>query len=403
MGKKQIALIGAGKLGKGYVADLFGKAGYEVIFLARRQQQVDTLRRQGSYTVYVSHEDGSGISEKKVSGYQAWCSQGEEREQCLQILTQVPIASVQIYDNGFAEAGKLLGEAIARRAELPEAGPLDILLVVNYSNPDRIFANYIEQELHTEQQRTYFREKVGLVKTLAFRGGFTPTAEQLAEDPEAICASDYPELPVDRDAFRGSFPQEVNGLLPLDKMDERLKAKLWTANMQAGAIGSMGKAKGYHLYNEAAADEQIQKFAERCYEEALYGIEHLFHMSKEDYALGSRKKVPLAPGAKARVTTDVIDRQMFGLNRKLGREERLIGPAMACLEGGRLPYFLAKAAAYAFDFDNPADPASVEVLAYVREQGIEKAVSKYCGLSLQNDKERILHQLICGHYVDLHE
>ena len=45
MGKKQIALIGAGKLGKGYVADLFGKAGYEVIFLARRQQQVDTMRR----------------------------------------------------------------------------------------------------------------------------------------------------------------------------------------------------------------------------------------------------------------------------------------------------------------------------------------------------------------------
>ena len=34
MGKKQIALIGAGKWGKGYVADLFGKAGYEVIFLA---------------------------------------------------------------------------------------------------------------------------------------------------------------------------------------------------------------------------------------------------------------------------------------------------------------------------------------------------------------------------------
>lgn len=402
MGKKQIALIGAGKLGKGYVADLFGKAGYEVIFLARRQQQVDTLRRQGSYTVYVSHEDGSGISEKKVSGYQAWCSQGEEREQCLQILTQVPIASVQIYDNGFAEAGKLLGEAIARRAELPEAGPLDILLVVNYSDPDRIFANYIEQELHTEQQRTYFREKVGLVKTLAFRGGFTPTAEQLARDPEAICASDYPELPVDQQAFRGGIPQDVDGLLPLDKMEERLKAKLWTANMRGGAIGSMGKAKGYHLFNDAAADEEIQKFAGHCYEEALYGIGNLFHMSKEDFEKGLRKKIPLVPGAKARVTTDVIDRQMFGLNRKLGREERLIGPAMACLEGGRLPYFLAKAAAYAFDFDNPADPASVEVLGYVREYGIEKAVSKYCGLSLQNEQERILIQLICGHYTDMH-
>ena len=39
MKQKQIALIGAGKLGKGYIADLFGQAGYEVIFLVRRQQQ----------------------------------------------------------------------------------------------------------------------------------------------------------------------------------------------------------------------------------------------------------------------------------------------------------------------------------------------------------------------------
>ena len=104
--------------------------------------------------------------------------------------------------------------------------------------------------------------------------------------------------------------------------------------MRGGAIGSMGKAKGYHLFNDAGADEEIQKFAGHCYEEALYGIGNLFHMSKEDFEKGLRKKIPLVPGAKARVTTDVIDRQMFGLNRKLGREERLIGAGNG-LPGGR--------------------------------------------------------------------
>ena len=94
MKQKQIALIGAGKLGKGYIADLFGQAGYEVIFLVRRQQQAENLRAQGKYTVYVSHEDGSGISQKEISGFTAWCSEGAEREQCLEVLTQVPLASV---------------------------------------------------------------------------------------------------------------------------------------------------------------------------------------------------------------------------------------------------------------------------------------------------------------------
>lgn len=402
MKQKQIALIGAGKLGKGYIADLFGQAGYEVIFLVRRQQQAENLRAQGKYTVYVSHEDGSGISQKEISGFTAWCSEGAEREQCLEVLTQVPLASVQIYDDGFADAGKLLGEAIARRAELENPGTLDILLVVNYAAPDKIFAKYIEEQLHTDRQRAYFHEQVGLVKTLAFRGGFTPTEEQLARDPEAVCASDYPELPVDQDAFRGGIPQDVPELLPLDKMDARLKAKLWTANMQGGAIGSMGKARGYHLYNEAQRDTEIKVFGERCYAEAIFGICGLFGMSEEDLQKGIRKKAKLVPGATERKTTDSIDRQMFGLSRKLGREERLIGPAMACLQSGKLPFFLAKAAAYAFDFNNPNDPKSVEVIDFVQEHGIQKAVEKYCGLDPADTQEGILLQLICGHYTELH-
>ena len=402
MKQKQIALIGAGKLGKGYIADLFGQAGYEVIFLVRRQQQAENLRAQGKYTVYVSHEDGSGISQKEISGFTAWCSEGAEREQCLEVLTQVPLASVQIYDDGFADAGKLLGEAIARRAELENPGTLDILLVVNYAAPDKIFAKYIEEQLHTDRQRAYFHEQVGLVKTLAFRGGFTPTEEQLARDPEAVCASDYPELPVDQDAFRGGIPQDVPELLPLDKMDARLKAKLWTANMQGGAIGSMGKARGYHLYNEAQRDTEIKVFGERCYAEAIFGICGLFGMSEEDLQKGIRKKAKLVPGATERKTTDSIDRQMFGLSRKLGREERLIGPAMACLQSGKLPFFLAKAAAYAFDFNNPNDPKSVEVIDFVQEHGIQKAVEKYCGLDSADAQEGILLQLICGHYTELH-
>ena len=172
--------------------------------------------------------------------------------------------------------------------------------------------------------------------------------------------------------------------------------------MQGGAIGSMGKARGYHLYNEAQRDTEIKVFGERCYAEAIFGICGLFGMSEEDLQKGIRKKAKLVPGATERKTTDSIDRQMFGLSRKLGREERLIGPAMACLQSGKLPFFLAKAAAYAFDFNNPNDPKSVEVIDFVQEHGIQKAVEKYCGLDPADAQEGILLQLICGHYTELH-
>ena len=397
--KKQIALIGAGKLGKGYLADLFGRAGYELIFMARNPAQVAQMRAQGYYTVVLEHEDGSGMELYRVEGFQIWCTEGPEREDCLRILSEVPIASIQVYDNGFAAVGKLLGEAIARRAEAG-APPLDILLVVNYPSSDKIFADLIEAELHTETQRRYFHEQVGLVKTLAFRGGYAAPEEVLRQDPQAIGATDYPDLPVDGEAFRGEFPK-VEGLIPLDNMDARLKAKLWTGNMRGGMLGAFAGRKGYTLYEQARVDPEIQAFCDLGYDEAVDGVLRYFHMTYEDFQKGERKQFPLVEGAKVK-TTDTIARQMFGLRRKLGREERLVGPAMACVETGRLPYFLAAAIAMAFDYVNPEDPDSLEVSAFLREHGIREAVQEYCGLHIADDKENLLIQLICGHYAALH-
>ena len=41
--KKEIALIGAGKIGKGYTADLFSEAGYHLIFLCHSLKQAEAM------------------------------------------------------------------------------------------------------------------------------------------------------------------------------------------------------------------------------------------------------------------------------------------------------------------------------------------------------------------------
>ena len=45
--QKELVLIGAGKLGRGYLADLFGAAGYHLIFLEYSKQLVDAMNAQG--------------------------------------------------------------------------------------------------------------------------------------------------------------------------------------------------------------------------------------------------------------------------------------------------------------------------------------------------------------------
>lgn len=69
------------------------------------------------------------------------------------------------------------------------------------------------------------------------------------------------------------------------------------------------------------------------------------------------------------------------MKRKLAKGDRLIGPALCCIQNGRMPYFLSRGAALGFYFKNPADPGAVEIQKCVLEEGIGEAVSRFCGLS----------------------
>ncbi len=45
--EKRVMIIGAGKIGRGYLADLFGDAGYHIIFVDAFTEMVDKLNEAG--------------------------------------------------------------------------------------------------------------------------------------------------------------------------------------------------------------------------------------------------------------------------------------------------------------------------------------------------------------------
>ena len=47
MSKKEVVLIGAGKIGRGYLAELFDAAGYHLTFLEYSPELTAALREQG--------------------------------------------------------------------------------------------------------------------------------------------------------------------------------------------------------------------------------------------------------------------------------------------------------------------------------------------------------------------
>ena len=117
--------------------------------------------------------------------------------------------------------------------------------------------------------------------------------------------------------------------------------------------------------------------------------------------IGPQSERRFDPDRVNRTDPDTLNRIGADPIRKLGREDRLIGPALAAIKGGEIPFFLARSAAMGFYFVNPDDKSACEIQEYIAENGIEKAIVKYCQLDLDDRAEYNLYQLILANYIDL--
>ena len=77
--------------------------------------------------------------------------------------------------------------------------------------------------------------------------------------------------------------------------------------------------------------------------------------------------------------SDEVTRVARGPKRKLSPQDRLISPATQLIERGKTPEALAKVAAAALKFDFDGDPEAVEIQAYIKDNGIESAITHFTG------------------------
>ena len=397
MAKKELVLIGAGKIGRGYIADLFNTAGYKLTFLEYSEALVQKLRAQGYYTVFRSHSDKPGYDKAVIRGYDAFCTQ-TEYEQCLNAIANTNYVSIHVFPGACESIGHMLGDAVKLRRQNGNTEPLDLLFCVNFVYPGDIFKKYMLEQLN-EEEAAFMQEHVGFVESLVYRLGADPMPEMRAEDELSILSGDNDYLPVG-DEWKGAIPEGVK--LPVrDHMPARLVYKIWAGNTSHLASASFGQRKGYQWAWQSQTDPYVRKCAAFCAREASWGIATEFGMEETD--LREHPETRFDPASINSDVEDPLTRIAQDPKRKLARNDRLVGPALLCLKHGRIPYYLARSAAMMFYFESPKDAAAVEIQEYLKENGIEKAIEKYCQLDRSKKEEEMLFQLILAQYFDVNE
>ncbi|MFP4485110.1 MAG: PfkB family carbohydrate kinase [Spirochaetaceae bacterium] len=384
--ERRIVIWGAGKIGRGFVADLFHQGGYALTFVDAAEDLVSSLRARGRYTVVKLPADAAE-SRNEISGFEAF-SISETSEVDRRVAT-VPLVAVVVFPAIFDAVATELARGIERRAVERPTEPLDIILCANAAHPAKEFGPLLRQKL-TESARSYFDEHVGLAETVILRIGIPPGEDHLQEDPLVVVTNGYPHMPIDETAFRGGFPN-VPGLVPTDRIEAEEIRKIYCYNMAHAALGYAGYLKGYTFVSEAGSDPEVASEVNGALKEVAQGLAAEYPFSIEEMEEFIQGVVPYLSNP---ALPDTVGRVAGDPKRKLRRNDRLIGPALMCRAHSIPPIQLMRIVAKAFLFGDdraslPDDPSAGEVQRLLRLKGIDWCLQELCGLAEEEDLKAI--------------
>jgi mannitol-1-phosphate 5-dehydrogenase len=189
--------IGAGKVGRSFVAQLFSAAGYEVVFSEVNPAVLAALNERREYTVEVRDRVPATLDVRNVRAVDGRDTEavGRELADCACAATSVGPDYLRFTYPGLARGLVLREEA--------GAGPLDVILAENLRDAAHIVREGVRELL---PEGFPIEERLGLVETSIGKMVPIMSPEEEARDPLLVYAEAYNTLICDAKGFRGGVP-----------------------------------------------------------------------------------------------------------------------------------------------------------------------------------------------------
>lgn len=365
----EILVLGAGRIGRGFIAQLFHRAGWRLSFADANPALVVRLRAERRYRVQIA---GRPEGDEWLPVHDA-----VDLADAAGLAAAVARADLLACAVGAGNLAALCAAVAPALAARDRQHPLDWLICENADRP----AAGIRAALGAAADpatAAWIAQRLGLVETQVLRSGMDADPALRAREPLALRMHDWWTLPCDADAFRGPVPA-VPGLQPRPRFANELQRKIYTFNGLNGPICYLGAAHGHRLLHEAAHDPALAAVLADVRAESAHGLVAEFGFDPaEQAAFAGLAWAKYSDPALA----DPIDRNARDSARKLGARERLVGPALLCLRHGREPrgYAAAVAAALAYR-GQPDDAGTARVQADLAALGPAGTLARHAGIA----------------------
>lgn len=361
---KKAVHFGAGNIGRGFIGLLLSKAGYHVTFVDVAAPLVDDINNLGKYNVQIF-----GKEEKiQVDNVSAINSE-KNLDALLDAIVDADIVTTAIGPNILKFIAPNIAKGLAKRIATNKT-PLNIIACENMVGGSTVLKNFVYENL-SDDVKDEVKKLIGFPDAAVDR--IVPA--QKNDEKLLVKVEEYAEWDVDSTGVVGELP-EIKGMTLVPNLNAYIERKLFTVNTGHASIAYLAYQNGYKDISTAMKDEKIVGAAREVWAETSELLIDKYKFDPEVH----KKYVETAEKRFSNPhLSDEVTRVARGPKRKLSPQDRLISPATQLIERGKTPEALAKVAAAALKFDFDGDPEAVEIQAYIKDNGIESAITHFTG------------------------
>jgi len=308
---KKIVIFGAGRIGRSFIGQLFGSAGYKIVFIDVDHEIVRLLNERGSYRVVIK-----GYTEQILCISNVSALHSSDTEKVTDAICSAGIAAVSVGKFALGKVIPVIAAGLEKRLFHNPFTPLDIILAENH----RSAAEFTKSELAANLPADFPLESyVGLLETSI--GKMVPIipATEIKKDPLVVFAEPYNTLILDAKGFRNPIP-DVKGLAPKENIKAWVDRKAFIHNLGHATAAYYG----YYLHPEMIYmyeildDEKVADFTRKV---MLQSAAILAKAYPDDLPLSDLEEHvdDLISRFRNKALQDTVYRVGSDLIRKLGR------------------------------------------------------------------------------------
>jgi len=364
--------FGAGNIGRGFIGDILHESGYEVTFIDVSNELISQINETNSYELFLIDHD----YEKKIIDNVNALSSITDEEKVIKAIAEADIITTSVWANNLPKIAPILAKGLKVRLESKKS-KVNILACENAMFATDILKKaMVDCDINIDEREL---NEIGAYPNTAVDRVVLGTEKN---GKASVNIADYHELAVEQPKLVNPKHLPIKNARYTDDLQKYLERKLYVINCGHAWAGYIGYVHGYKSVRDVFLTNELVSNVKKAMTESAMLISEKYNFTKDEmieYVNFGVKRYQ-APGVEYEVT--MVTRSPI---RKLGFNDRFVGPCVQCEERNLENEYLLRGIALVLLLDRTDDDEAIELQEYISKNGVRKAITHYTGISTNSE------------------